>query len=38
VHSLRHGGRMSALEYIGLGTICLAAAYVVGWCIAKINP
>jgi len=29
---------MSALEYIGLGTICLAAAYVVGWCIAKINP
>jgi len=29
---------MSALEYIGLGTICFAAVVVVGWCIAKINP
>ena len=34
-----HGGAdVSALEYLGLGAICLAAAYVVGWCIAKINP
>lgn len=28
---------MTTLEYLGLGAICLAAAFVVGYCIARVT-
>lgn len=36
VHSLRHGGRMTILDYLGLVLICLAAIAVAGICVARV--